>query len=181
MVRAAETRIVGRRVIPHAELVQQIVEKHGSNGGYPTKVFDEECPPRCLHYKCIDIQAAKKAIAERRPILAGLVMSVNQMKEFKEHFQRNPKSTLFRISAGVEGEKIGHAVVIVGEQEGVWRIKNSWGDKWADGGYCKVKQSFFSEVQCEYYDVAWCEDDLRPEDRLAYADHMRRLLVDGLA
>lgn len=32
----------------------------------------------------------------------------------------------------------GHAGVLVGADSDSWFLKNSWGDKWASSGFCRV-------------------------------------------
>merc|ERR1711871_1051668 len=35
--------------------------------------------------------------------------------------------------------KITHAVLLVGYGPGYWILKNSWGSKWGEGGYMRIK------------------------------------------
>lgn len=38
-----------------------------------------------------------------------------------------------------DGSDIDHAVLLVGYDAEAWIVKNSWGSKWGDGGYIRLK------------------------------------------
>ena len=37
------------------------------------------------------------------------------------------------------GTQLNHAAVAVGYTDNYWIVKNSWGEKWGDNGYIKIK------------------------------------------
>ena len=69
-------------------------------------------------------------------------------------FMNNPPGTIYRTEDCVQPKAmLNHAMVIVGfgkdEKTGqkYWKIKNSWGDKWCEGGYIRVARED-SKVPC---------------------------------
>ena len=44
---------------------------------------------------------------------------------------------------------------------------NSWGGKFADGGFFRVKDQYVLN-DTSFYDVFWTEDDLKPSEKRAY-------------
>merc|ERR1712100_408162 len=69
----------------------------------------------------------------------------------------------------------GHAVVLIGENDSIFKIKNSWGDSWADGGCFHVHKKCFCQMYPKYYDVFFYESDLLPQDHQNYKDYIAKL------
>lgn len=62
--------------------------------------------------------------------------------------------------------RTGHAVVIVGQEGAVWKVKNSWGSGWANDGYFKIaKDAWPNGSLVEYLDVFFLESDLSDLDK----------------
>lgn len=55
-------------------------------------------------------------------------------------------------------KRFGHAVVLVDYTKDYLRFMNSWGSKWADGGFFKVANT--DVLKAKYYDVYYDESDL---------------------
>jgi C1A family cysteine protease len=70
----------------------------------------------------------------------GVVTRFDIYSDFRKFFN-NPKNkkAIYQPEPGAV-VKEAHAVVLVGynNDKGYWVVKNSWGDKWADGGFFKV-------------------------------------------
>lgn len=47
----------------------------------------------------------------------------------------------------------GHAVVLTGYQWNCLRLMNSWGQKWADNGFFRIKNS--EVLKLVFHDVFW--------------------------
>jgi hypothetical protein len=43
---------------------------------------------------------------------------------------------------------------------------NSYGDKWCDGGFFKIKDE--NVFKLEFFDIFWTLDDLKPEEKKLY-------------
>ena len=94
------------------------------------------------------IEATKKALAEGNPVVIGFILP--------ESFYRTgalwePKST----DGGPSGKHGRHAMCVVGYDDykhgGAFRVLNSWGAKWADGGYVWIKYKDYAT----YLMAAW--------------------------
>ena len=64
----------------------------------------------------------------------------------------------------------GHAVVLVGYDATSLRFMNSWGDKWADGGFFKIRDSGVL-MKMAFYDVFFLESELKESERKNYGNY----------
>ena len=55
------------------------------------------------------------------------------------------------------GKDITHAVLLVGVVGGNWKIKNSWGSGWGDGGYFKFRllNKNWTKGPCNLLQYGW--------------------------
>lgn len=89
------------------------------------------------------IQIAKKALAEGTPISGGFTLP--------ESFFRikSPVWTSDPLEANKDWKHNAHAMAIVGYDDqiagGAFRILNSWGNQWADGGFVWMKYADFTK------------------------------------
>jgi C1A family cysteine protease len=84
---------------------------------------------RRLHIKNSDHLVRKRAIVERGPVIAGMIIYGDFL--YYRGGQYRP----------VTDEALGlHAVAVVGydDAKATWLIKNSWGTAWGEGGYAQV-------------------------------------------
>lgn len=91
----------------------------------------------------VRVKSVKKAIAESYPVVLGFTVAKSFYK---------PTSAVWRPVAtdtGAEGQHGRHAMVVVGYDDavggGAFRVLNSWGPKWADGGFVWIPYSVFAE------------------------------------
>lgn len=86
------------------------------------------------------IQLAKKALSEGYPILIGM--------QLLPSFQKVEKD-VWKPVKGEIADKSGpaQALCVIGYDDrkygGAFRVVNSWGDKWADNGFCWIRYSDF--------------------------------------
>ena len=178
VVRAAERRIVGRKLEEHHVMVRRLVDKYGTKGVPPSNwmaILKAECSPRQLQCREVDSSGAAHVIDLGRAILLRFALTKAQWKEFFIFFKRTPSATLDSdsLSDSSVGEFEGHAVVIVGQDDKSWKIKNSWGDDFADGGYFQMSKSLVLDCNPNFFDVFWYERDLTEDDLAAYERHCR--------
>lgn len=176
VIRAAEMRIVGRQPESFDAMVQQMIRKHGSDGGYDAQVLKEECLSRGLRFaKVPSARVSDIVTRERRPLICQFNLCENQWDAFSDFFKNRPVDTLRSLPPADRSKKEGHSVVVVGCTEDVLYIKNSWGDDWADKGYFSAVQKVLDVcVPASYFDVFWIETDLTDDERKAYAESVRR-------
>lgn len=94
------------------------------------------------------------------PITIGFSVYQSFLKFFgspangKKIYTANQFMSDYRTDPENKSAKGGHAVVIVGWGESkigneiipYWVVRNSWGIKWADGGYCKVERGIDAKI-----------------------------------
>ena len=177
VVRAAERRIVGRKLEEHQVMVQRLVDKYGTNG--PSidlmTILEEECSPKKLKCRKVDTLGAAEAVDLGRAIMLRFALTDTQWQEFEAFFQRTPSATLDSdsLSDSLGGKLEGHAVVIVGQDDKSWKIKNSWGDAFASGGYFQMSKSLVLDCNPKFFDIFWYQCDLTKDDLAAYEMHCR--------
>ncbi|CAK0893715.1 unnamed protein product [Prorocentrum cordatum] len=184
IVRAAESRIIGRRVCPHSSMVDEIVKVHGSSGGDPERVLRLLCPGKCLRFRKLDVEGMLECIKNDRPVLWSFWLCDAEWDEFSAFFRRSPRgvlSRLFKSELRVGSSRIGHACVIESCQGRDLQCKNSWGSNFAADGRFHVDVALVSSpmLASTFIDVYYLEADLRDEDRAAY-ERAQRWLLNGL-
>jgi len=180
VLRAAESRIVGRKVDTHDNLVKRIINKHGTNGGNTSMVLDEHCPGLCLRWQDIKGSAAEKAIERGHPILLAFWIDDFKWSAFSSFFLREPLGTLTELPEKSWSEWFssdrqvlkGHAVVITGHCKDSWHMKNSWGDDFATKGFFKISKGCLCTMKHTFQHVFWYEKDLRASDLAAFKRRM---------
>ena len=178
-VRAAERRIVGREIEKHHKMVERLVRQYGTKGVSDTllnKMLEAECHPRQLHYRQIDSPGAVEALRLGRAVLLTFHLTDAQWTELTLFFKKSPSGILEKFEDLLPslGDKYsGHGAVIVGHDDQSWKIKNSWGDDFADGGYFKMSKSLLSQCRNHFFDVFWYEHDLNQKDLEAYKKHFQ--------
>jgi len=168
VLRSAELRIVGRELKPHRVIVERIVAKHGTRGGYVNKVLEEECPSKCLRFREVQTADASRCLDLGRALLFSFWLTDDQWEAFSDFFRRTPSSILEELPTRAQDSKrIGHGAVIIGHSEDTWLLKNSWGDDFAQDGYFKISKALITDAG--FTDVFFYEHELRAEDHAAYA------------
>jgi len=88
-----------------------------------------------------NIKGMQVEIMENGPVTAGITV----YQSFYDFFADAKNATEVYVYGGDPGDKElgGHAIEVLGwgvkNDIRYWWVKNSWGEEWADGGYCKVK------------------------------------------
>lgn len=89
-----------------------------------------------------DLKEVKAHLFAGYPVLIGAAID--------QAFIRHPAGTIWNSSGTAIG---GHAMVVVGfdDAKRAFKLMNSWGAQWADGGYCWVDYDHFRRVVNEGY------------------------------
>ena len=99
-------RIVDREggVPSFKELRKKLIAKYGEHGKRSEVVLNEVCPEYRLRVRTVDETGARKAINERRPVVARFSWYVEQYKMFKEFYEieNTPKGILKK--ENIEGQ-----------------------------------------------------------------------------
>lgn len=169
VLRAAEGRIVGRKVMEFDDLVAEIAGKYGSDGAHCTEVLKEYCPPRRLRYQEVGEGEAERVLAANRAICASFALSKEGWNNFSAFFRNNPNGCFPPDQVPDHDGGGGHAVTLCGQTKEYWKFKNSWGDGFGDGGYFRISKSAAKKMRFHYLDVYFLESDLSEEDRNNFA------------
>eukprot|EP00486_Rosalina_sp_Unknown_P002679 CAMPEP_0201574560 /NCGR_PEP_ID=MMETSP0190_2-20130828/19122_1 /ASSEMBLY_ACC=CAM_ASM_000263 /TAXON_ID=37353 /ORGANISM="Rosalina sp." /LENGTH=244 /DNA_ID=CAMNT_0048002949 /DNA_START=18 /DNA_END=752 /DNA_ORIENTATION=+ len=170
-VRETESRIIGRNVPSHEDLIKEITDEHGSKGAQTYKVLKQQCDKRRLGCAIVSMEKAMEAINKRRVIVASFHFNEGQWKKMSQFFEEKPTFVYEKsdIGEGYEGaDGGGHAVAIVGigntDGKRYFKIKNSWGTGFADYGYFR----FSFDMPLIFMDVFFRICDLSQQDLANY-------------
>ena len=168
----AMKRIVGRDggYPDFFELRKKLINKYGEKGASTIKVLREVCPEYRLQCERVDTNGAKKAITEKRPVVARFYLTGAQWDQFSQFYQEKGKGILTKSylnsKTGSTSDPGGHAVVLTSYDAESLRLMNSWGDDWADSGFFRVQNS--DVLGLEFFDVYWTLNDLSKDEKEAY-------------
>ena len=92
------------------------------------------------------VEHIKGAIANRHPIVIG-------MSVYRSFHRLSGSGSVYNDLSGASGG--GHAVTIVGYDDdrfgGAFKVVNSWGQRWGDGGFFWLPYSIFSDSRLNAY------------------------------
>ena len=174
ILRHAERRIVGRTPEMHHVIAKRIVERFGTKGGSVAHVLDVECPPKRLRWRKVHAQHAASCLEIGRAVLCAFHLTDEQWRSFSEFFRASPSGTLSELPNAQKDVLFGHGCVLIGQEQDIWKAKNSWGDDFADGGYFRISKTLLTQLEAQFYDIYFLEQDLTKEDLEAYNAFCRR-------
>ena len=109
----------------------------------------------------VSLEEAEEAVRNNRVIIAYFYFSDEGWDCFSDFFtDEDTKYDYLKMKKKHYGDQ-GHGVVITGQTSKYWKMRNSWGEKWGDGGYFRLAKS----VKMKFIDVYFLEEDLTQEDR----------------
>lgn len=113
------------------------LNKHGfcNEKDYPYHAKDETCKDSC--------QQNQYRVTGYIDIPRGNTDALAQALQLRAISVAVDASNWSQYSSGVFsncGNRLNHGVLLVGvEDDGTWRIKNSWGSRWGDKGFMRIK------------------------------------------
>jgi hypothetical protein len=188
----AMSRIVGRDggIPDFFNVRQDLIAAYGSDGANTRQVLADKCPEYRLHFQPVNATGARQALNHKRPVVVTFWLSDKcddkctqahvhvreaQWQRFSEFFRKTPSGILSRVDIGEPGdneEPGGHAVVLVRCDAVSLTFMNSWGTKWADGGFFSISsESVLNDMK--FYDVYWTLNDLKKNVRRRPMKHFR--------
>ena len=180
----AYARVLGRPKLDFHIVLKKIVDKFGSNGGNIAKVLECFCGDYRLHYRELSKEEeARKSVMLTRPIITGFFLTGMQWGNFSKFFRENPKGILTKEILNENNyypdeEDDGHAVVLTHISKDYLKFLNSWGTKFGDNGYFKIKNIEVFAPNFWLYDVFWYISDLNNEEINYLKNYMKNLKED---
>ena len=155
------------------ELKDKMISQFGINSAGIIKVLKKNCNDYRLRFRSkISIEDAKKAISEKRPVIAAFSITTKKMIALREFGEKNPTAILTRNDLHVPNDPgypvVGHAVVLTSYNSECLTFMNSWGDEWGNSGFFRVENAEVLGDKLRFYDVYWESDDLSEEEKESY-------------
>ena len=184
----AMTRIYAREGgVPDFEQIRNhIIVDHGFgyDGANTVKVLEKVSSDYRLHSKEVDETGAREALNRGHPVVATYALKESQWSEFRNFFAKSPTGVLDvqDISSPGSGDLVGHAVVFIGYDRNSLRFMNSWGKRFANNGFFKIRSAQVlspNQQPMRFFDVFWYESELTDSERTTYreygADELKKL------
>ena len=113
----AMNRIVGREggIPDFYEIRELVIQKHGDKGANTEKVLGEICPEYRLHYRKVDETGARKAINERRPVVARFSWYKEEVDRFNTFYKNTPEDILNK-------SDIATSKCLKSRKQGIWTL-----------------------------------------------------------
>lgn len=117
----------------------------------------------------------KLILLRKRPIVLSFRLTKQQWKNFCNFFGADSPNKMNIITYEEINKNVpkndkdggGHATVITKINKDCFTVLNSWGDKWGDNGFFKIKDfSIFSSFRC--FDVFFTLKDLTEYEKNEY-------------
>ena len=111
-----------------------------------------------------------------RPCIATFFLDATQWGNFSSFYEANPKGILTKEIVEAKKEYPnstpgGHAVVLTHISKNYLKFLNSWGTKFADNGYFKVKNANVLG-NINFYDIFWDTSDLNKVEIETFNQYM---------
>ena len=99
-------------------------------------------------YYTMGAYSVKDSLSKGRPVIFGLWIN--------NSFYGNKDG----IIKDVKKNRYAHAMVVVGYDDGreCFIVRNSWGVRWGDGGYCYIPYNYFYEHSFDHWTIDYKED-----------------------
>ena len=134
------------------------------------------CREYKLHYRVVYIEGAKKAISEKRPVVARIRLTKQEWDVFKRFYKAKPTGILTRKQLDIRKRPIpcpetdfeSHSVVLTSYNSECLIFMNSWGEGWGDKGLFRVENAEVLAHKLRFLDIYWDLDELSEEEKESY-------------
>jgi len=160
---AIATIISATKSLNYPSLLHDIVAKYGNKQVNVLKILRKECTKRGLKCRQININKAKETVIKNRMMVGSFNLNKEQWRKFSTYFKGHKKTAILtremlKVTTTKTKTSIhhhAHAVCIIGfsESDNCWMIKNSFGDKWTEHRYFKIKLEAIPEMS--FFDVSY--------------------------
>ena len=174
----AMQRILGREggYPDFNELRDEMIKEYGNDPDITERILKKKCEKYRLQYSKTSVDEAKKAISEKRPVLAEFELTDEEWNVFGNFYEKNPAGILAHDELDVSKRPSvpppltsGHAVVLTSYNSKCLIFMNSWGQEWGDNGFFRVQNAQL--LQLKFFDVYWTLDDLTGQEKEYYEHH----------
>ena len=188
-------RILGKKTESFETLRENIIKnacqenKDGGSVNLKVKAFFKK---QNLHVEGRTQEEAINAFMKGRFIIVAFWLRDNQWNNTFGPFYQNNKTGILteeELNRGLQNDTSvigGHAVLLIEITKDYFRLLNSWGSNWADGGTFKVKSiDILKPVNNNnkggplFYDIFFYESELENEERIFYTknnEYIRNLM-----
>ena len=184
VIHLSTLRIIGREngYPEFSAIKDELIASFGTNGANTKKVLDFFCPKYRLRCQEVNLKEAKKAVVEKRPVIAIFslldadkengVYPDSEWARFYKFFNNSLGRLKPLTKKDLEFENqqsllrpVGHAVVLTSFNSESLHFMNSWGTEWGDKGFFRVA---YGAIDFNFYDVFWYQSDLTKSELSAY-------------
>lgn len=153
-----------------------MIKEYGNDPDVTERILEKKCSEYRLRYSEVSIDDAKKAISEKRPVVAQFDLTDEEWDAFAKFYERNPFGILVQDEFDVSKRlsipppvTSGHTVVLTSYNSKCLIFMNSWGQEWGDNGFFRVQNAQL--LQLKFFDVYWTLDDLTGQEKEYYEQH----------
>ena len=170
-------RLKGNKSPPFEGIKNYLVERYGIEGYNVPKLLNAELGKYKLRYRKVNEKGAREAILKKRICVMTFYYTNYEIAQFETFFydlepqgiltkekmnEIIPNKNYLPENITEYNETGGHAVVLVGSQVEYLKFLNSWGTRFGDKGFFKLKNSEIFEMY--FYELYWDDNDLTKEE-----------------
>lgn len=162
-------------------LKDEMIAAHGVDGYDTGDALNNICPKYGFKLNKIDkIWEAKKAVVEKRPLVATFGLTKAEMNYFRRYFKADKSAILTRKELDdikqrgnpTSNEPLDrHAVVFTSFTSKCLIFMNSWGEDWGKYGFFRVENPTVLGDEVKFFDVLWDIDNATEGEKEYYRKH----------
>lgn len=156
------------------KILAHLIDRYGEKGANTLQVLKENCSSYRLQCRRVNADEAVDVLSKGRPLVACYHLTDTEWIIFKSFYRDNPKGILTKSTLDIgrrnpDPQLSGHAVVLTSSNSECFRFMNSWGVKFADMGFFRVKDG--DVLDMDFIDVYWTEQDLEDVEKSYFEEN----------